>query len=373
MTDELGQPQRPVVTVVAPYDRDLTFGGSIRATALAEGLAKVGRQVRWRTVSGHAKPLRTKLAGLIRGVPALVTYHQGVTPVTLTGPVLVAHSYLASTVRGNHTVVLDWHNLEWQHLRALAGNRRGVPRFYLILQSHLMRRVESRLLQRRYRHIFCNETEMEWARTVAPTGDFTLIGHQLPVALREVVDDVYRDRQHRYGHSEIKFSPELLYVGKLTYPANEISLTNFVRDFWPDIRRHFPELYLRIVGETTARLRANLAGVPGLTVAGPVSDLAPYLKRSVAAVLPFAAAGGSSVRVLTFAACGLPVLVVGQGARGYPDMVFPAVTTVSDLLERLRHLNSDREHAVEVSTAARAYYDASILSLEQWRSLSNSL
>jgi glycosyltransferase involved in cell wall biosynthesis len=56
---------------------------------------------------------------------------------------------------------------------------------------------------------------------------------------------------------------------------------------------------------------------PGLIVAGPVDDPAPYFSAADGAVNPIFRGGGSSVKVAQAIAAGLPLVTTAIGARGY--------------------------------------------------------
>ena len=92
---------------------------------------------------------------------------------------------------------------------------------------------------------------------------------------------------------------------------------------------------LAVVGSVTRSLRDRARA--GLTLAGEVDDLEPWLHAADVGLNPVTSGGGSNVKLPTYLAAGLAVITTPFGLRGYPQLA-PLVTVASpgQTLEALR-------------------------------------
>lgn len=112
----------------------------------------------------------------------------------------------------------------------------------------------------------------------------------------------------------------LLFVGDMRYPPNEDAITWLVQAAWPRIRLTAPDMRLRIVGRTTPRVD-RLAHVPGVEVAGYVTDIAREFDAALAVVNPIRFGSGTNRKLLDAWAAARPVISSPLGARGLDGTV----------------------------------------------------
>lgn len=314
------------VLVVAPFDRGLDHGGSQRATAVAERLEERGASVDWHTVKARDLGRGQKLRALARLEPSVVApFPRGGFAARGSWDVaLAAHSYLApqlAELAKGTPRVLDFHNLEWRHLRDTAQLSPGPRRPWLHLQSGLMRGWERRALRTHELSLLVSEEELEWARQAAPQARMVLAPSVLPRADESAARGLGQDR------SGGPPGQGLVYVGTLTFPPNLLSLWRFLTEVWPALRSARPALRLTVAGRCLPPARRELARVPGVEVRGFVADLRGLLRDTGAVVLPFAGAAGTSLRALFLALARVPMIGTPQAFRGLPDGVGSPVST----------------------------------------------
>lgn len=300
--------------VVAPFERGRGQGGSQRATAVAERLEERGVEVEWQAVP-RRRPSRLATArALARGRPSLtVPYRSPARPAARPDVVLVAHSYLVPvTARAlpGIPMVVDFHNLEWQHLADGHDRRDGslARRGYDRRQVSLMQRLERATAAESALSLFVSEEERAWARAAAPGARTLLVRSVLPRHAVDVADEIARRRAPARG--------EVVYVGTLTFPTNVTSLERFLSEDWPAIRAADPALRLTVAGACAPGVRARLEHHPGVRALGFVDDLVPLLASCQAVVMPFDGAAGTSLRALLYALAGLPVIGSPLAFRG---------------------------------------------------------
>jgi hypothetical protein len=125
------------VLVVAPFERGEQFGGSQRATAIAERLEERGVVVDWLTARPRRTNVLVKLHAAAALRPGVVDYHARsalrLEPDSWDAAIAV-HSYMAPHLEKlprTVTRVIDFHNLEWRVLRDLARATPHPRREYL--------------------------------------------------------------------------------------------------------------------------------------------------------------------------------------------------------------------------------------------------
>jgi polysaccharide biosynthesis protein PslH len=307
---------------VAPFERGRQSGGSQRSTAIAERLEERGATIEWRCIPPHARRPGRKLLQLMTLTPGLVGYHTAsdIEPLGSAGAdaVVAAQSYMAPYLDGGPPgmpSVVDFHNLEWRTLAALAGGAPGGRALYLRWQAYVMRRFEERAMSRASLSLFATEKEFDFADGAVPRGNKLLVPNALPRKVVEAAEAVARARD------DYEPQPLLVYLGTLTYRPNLAALHQFLRQTWPTVSAGLPGIGLTVVGRVPESERRSIASCPGVEAPGFVSDLTPLLAKAAAVVLPFGGGGGSSLRVLFCGLAGVPVIGSPSAFRGFPAEV----------------------------------------------------
>ena len=206
---------RKRVLFVAPFERDLEFGGSQRATAIAEALEERDFVAEWWTAPFARGSFTERIRRLTSPYPDLAYQYDASLPHGPWDVVIAEHSYLARCFESappNAVRVVDFHNLEWEHLRDVAATLAPPKRWFFHLQAHKMAAFEASLV--RTASICCFTGDKDLRRSGAE-GDSLVIPNRLPKATTGSARRVYELRRSRPTSPE---TPSLVYIGKLGLP-----------------------------------------------------------------------------------------------------------------------------------------------------------
>lgn len=107
----------------------------------------------------------------------------------------------------------------------------------------------------------------------------------------------------------------LLFVGYYPHLPNRDAMLYFIRDIFPHVKKHLPDVKLYVVGPEPGEELERLAG-EDVVVTGWVKDLAPYLEGCRAFVSPLRYGAGIKGKIGESMAHGLPVVTTSVGAEG---------------------------------------------------------
>jgi polysaccharide biosynthesis protein PslH len=85
----------------------------------------------------------------------------------------------------------------------------------------------------------------------------------------------------------------------------------------PLVRRRIPDIHLYVVGTGSREVLADVDGT-GLTIAGSVPSVLPYLCHADVALVPLRFESGTRFKILEAGLCGVPVVSTLLGAEGIP-------------------------------------------------------
>jgi len=255
-------------------------------------------------------------------------------------------------------VVCDWHNIESELMQRYSEREPGrFRRAYARRTARLMSEFEKRALRDFDAHIVVSQRDADRMRVINPNARIFVIENGVDTGF-------YSDLE---GKAE---SParRIVFVGSMDYHANIDGAVNFARAVWPRSRELQPDLIFTIVGKDPAPDVRELAQLPGIEVTGTVSDVRPFYREAIAAVVPLKVGGGSRLKILEAMAAGVPVVSTTLGAEGLDvqhDKNIVIADTNEELVESLNSLVSNEERRQHLSAAGRAlvsrFYDWSRL------------
>jgi glycosyltransferase involved in cell wall biosynthesis len=151
-----------------------------------------------------------------------------------------------------------------------------------------------------------SEVDAAYFRSIAPSPDRVML-------LANVIDvDAYFDDESR-AHLE---QPALLFAGTLSEgTANVDAIVWLVDQIMPAVWRVRPDVHLYLVGRSPAAPILARRG-PRVHVTGEVPSIVPYLRASVAALVPLRWESGTRFKILEAFACRTPVISTTLGAEG---------------------------------------------------------
>ena len=315
------------VLILAHFARGQSFGGSQRASAIAERLEERGAHITWQVIPGRTVSPLEKVKSSVTLRPIVQMFHD--VPATIVGDydaAIVEHSYMAHYLEDVQAPrgFVDFHNLEWVYLQEVARLSAGTQRGYRMWQAYLTRRAEKQVLRSGRTALFATREELTWARRAVPGAAALFAPNILPsadVAAARVIRSARRN-----ASPAAKF---LLYVGTLSYPPNAVSLQRFLDESWPAVRAALPDISLVIAGDASPSELSALRRRPGVKALGFVENIDPLLCEATAAVLPVSAGGGSSMRMLLYALAGIPVIATERAARSF-EYLRPMIVDTND-------------------------------------------
>jgi len=108
----------------------------------------------------------------------------------------------------------------------------------------------------------------------------------------------------------------VLFIGTLDYFPNEDAVLYFADSVLPLLLASRGGIDLRVVGIKPPKSLDALAGRAGLTLVGPVKEVAPEYARARVMVVPLRAGSGTRIKILEAFRFGVPVVSTTIGAAG---------------------------------------------------------
>jgi glycosyltransferase involved in cell wall biosynthesis len=269
---------------------------------------------------------------------------------------IVAHSYhvAPAVIGGDSPAWVDFHNVDseiWRRMGEGAGS--GFERAVARWQAPRVERCERGILARASGISCVSERD---ARTLVT------LGAKDPVVVSNGVD------LSRYRLREDPAASEMVFfVGDLSWPPNADGVRWFCAEIWPEILRLRPDARAEILGRGAPP--ELVRGAPsGVSFPGPGGDTRPFWSRAAVAVVPLRSGGGTRLKILEAAACGVPVVSTPVGAEGLGFVTGQEIAVAAgagEFAEAVGRLLADREARRSQAAAARARVEKD----HDWRSI----
>ncbi len=127
----------------------------------------------------------------------------------------------------------------------------------------------------------------------------------------------------------------LVFVGHLRYPPNFNAAQELICSVLPLIREQQPEVRCLIAGRLPPQRLLRQAG-RGVSVQADVSDIKTVWNQAAALLSPLRSGGGSRLKLLEAAACGVPIIATPFSAHGLALKAERDFIAVSDPAEMAR-------------------------------------
>ena len=217
---------------------------------------------------------------------------------------IVAHSYhVAPAILGSgQRAWVDFHNVDseiWRRMGESAASAAG--RALARWQAPRVERMERGILGRVSGASCVSQRD---ARVLSA------LGGAVALVVPNGVDLA------RYVFRPEPSSEELIFfVGDLSWPPNAEGVGWFCSQVWPLLALLRPLARVEILGRDAPGALKRRAGA-GVSFLGEEDDTRPYWARAAVAVVPLLAGGGTRLKILEAAACGVPVVSTPVGAEG---------------------------------------------------------
>jgi glycosyltransferase involved in cell wall biosynthesis len=130
-----------------------------------------------------------------------------------------------------------------------------------------------------------------------------------------VVPNTYVGPERPAGKETADDPPTILFTATFAYGPNAEAARWLAEEIAPRIRDRSPGATVRLVGRSTPAVD-GLAAEPGVTVTGPVPDMADELARADVVVVPVRSGSGTRLKILEAFAHRVPVVSTTLGAEG---------------------------------------------------------
>jgi glycosyltransferase involved in cell wall biosynthesis len=261
------------------------------------------------------------------------------------------HLYRLSGLVEHSTLVLVTHDLDFAVSPGRLKVLHGLPRFISARRLRALERIERKAYER-----------YDTILTVTPSDAETLARH--PVAAGKAIYPL------PLALDLVSFNPAafergrntILFMGAVNADFNRDALRYFAGQIFPLILAKNPEARVEVVGHgADPSLRAD-AG-PGVSFAGGVADIRPYLGGCSVMVLPLRFCGGVRIRMMEAAAMGTPVVstpvgVAGMGLEAGRDYV--EAESPAEMAEAILRLLADDGEARRLGANARRWAEEHI-------------
>jgi len=259
---------------------------------------------------------------------------------------IVAHSYhVGPLARGPGIPAwIDFHNLDsqiWERVGQTASSR--WERWFASLQAPRVRAFET-VLASRAGGISCVSAPDARALEV------------LSPAVRTVVVPNGVDLSRYAFRENPAAGKNVFFVGDLSWPPNAEAIRWLRREIWPRVRREHPDAVAEVLGREPP---ADLAerNDASFRLLGEGDDTRPHWARAAVAVVPLQAGGGTRLKILEAAACGVPVVSTSIGAEGLafePDWEILLADDAERFAAGVNALLRDPGRRTEMARAARS-------------------
>jgi len=218
---------------------------------------------------------------------------------------VVAHSYhvAPAALASGRPVWIDFHNLDSEIWRRVAETARSAgERLFARIQAPRVAELEGRLARAASAVSCVSDRDADALRRIG--------ARAAPRVVPNGVDLSRYEMRPSQPPGEIVF-----FVGDLSWPPNAEAV-RWLRDrVWPELRRRRPGASAEILGRGAPPDLA--ADAPdGFRLLGEGGDTRPHWARAAVTVVPLLAGGGTRLKIVEAAACGVPVVSTSVGAEG---------------------------------------------------------
>jgi len=261
-----------------------------------------------------------------------------------------------AAAKANIPAVLDLHNIYSLILERMADEAKNpVKKFFLRGEAKRLAKTEVRACRSGAAIMAVSDTEAQHFRdlgaanvTVAPNGVDCSAFASLPTG--------------RVGNP-----PTILYLGTLSWGPNASAAIHLAEQIFPQVQRRHPNARLLLVGKSPSTEVLALGSRLGVTVAGSVPSIQPYLAEASLLAVPLDSGGGTRLKILEAFAAGLPVVSTKVGAEGIDaadgrDLVIAERPAMAEAINELLN-QPERGMALAASARilAREKYDWTVI------------
>ena len=163
----------------------------------------------------------------------------------------------------------------------------------------------------------------------------------------------YERRAHEIVPDVIE--PRFLITGNLRASQSENSLLPWIDDYYPILKKYFPDATLTLAGKSPSDRLIAKAKQHGIDIISSPESMLPILAQAKYYICATSLGGGLKLRVMDGLQAGLPVLCHSVSARGYEVfaekgllLVYNDQASFCKQLEKLKTIKVNKQEAIAV-------------------------
>ncbi len=273
-------------------------------------------------------------------------------------------SYIEQLSRRCETTILDLHNVESVLDERCAQVSTGLVRAGHKRFAAASRRLEAALYPRYSMVLAASEDDARAVCRIAPAARVEVYPNALP----------WVETPH------LTEFPRVVFSGNFEYHPNIDAVAFLVREIWPQVRRAYPDLGLRLVGRGDRFIRHLLppgsVEQTGIEVTGPVEDARPEIAQARVVVAPLRAGSGTRVKILeawAAARCVVATPLAAEGLAAEDGVNISLASGASAFAAQVVRLLGDSAARERIATYGRRTFDDHYSWGAVWNSLDINL
>lgn len=255
------------------------------------------------------------------------------------------HSLVQQLKLSKAQIILDMHNVESDLIKQFQNLTH--PSFLTGLGSWKLSNAERKTIKSVDQVWVC--TENDRTRLIEEYG----LGTEISVVPNSIpMRDSITIRKLR----DVGDAPKLLFVGHLGYLPNVIAVERLAHSIKPMLSKYFPNVTLQIVGRYPNKRVRALNKLPNVQVVENPQSVEEFLQSADVSVIPLTYGGGSRIKILEAADCGIPIVATAKAAEGLeflPDTEIMIADTDAEIVASCVELLNSTEKRQSVRGAAR--------------------
>lgn len=206
--------------------------------------------------------------------------------------------------------ILDMVDIDSDKWRQFADRQSGIARWLYGREARTLLAFERKTSEIYDATLLVSEAEAELFRSLSPETATKV--H----ALRQGVDLQYFDPRCECANPYPPNVEPIVFTGTMNYWPNVDAVSWFAAEILPELAQRRPQTVFYIVGANPNKEVTALGDKPGITVAGRVPDIRPFIKHAKLVVAPLRIARGVQTKVLEGMAMAKTTVVSPMALEG---------------------------------------------------------
>lgn len=358
-----------ILIVSLAWDYEMT-GPNIRTFSLAKYIAKQGKKVKVTMINNRESKIIDKyeILGLfslhffcferikeIKGLTSVATliaeipysiqifhlikkYKPRIILIEETQsatPLLIGLKLLCKLYRIRPQIFLDKHNVLYHLISSFSNEQKNNIQTVVKSLNRLLERIGILLSDK---IITVSEIDKELIKKLYETKkDIFIIPNGVDLEKFKPNDKEGKIVKKRLGLLNKKI---VLFLGGLNYLPNLDATKVFINKILPNVKKKIPNCVFLVVGRCPKEIYEKYKNDSSIIFTGFVEDEVPYINAADICVAPLRMGSGTRIKILSYMACGKPVISTYKGAEGLKleDRKDIIISEISDFADSINYI-----------------------------------